>query len=213
MVVSCGTRTPCCCSKRGRRFEQCSLLVKDIGMCVYFSCSTGSVVDAKKNAVFSCACHHPSCCVSGLLQLRVPEWVFLVSKCLSYGQFSTEMLMSPKRPTVELVPTTLARLRNHHTRRFTNVPVPAGIALVKSFNNRIHQSTNDPVEPTTSDGLNETVGDPGRRRPSEQSTQMEERRSPKRSLNTKTAKRTWHHVEAPCLVDDEVRFSELFDRW
>ena len=40
MVVSCGART-FCYSKRDPRFEQCNLLVKDIGICVYFSCSTG----------------------------------------------------------------------------------------------------------------------------------------------------------------------------
>ena len=41
----------------------------------------------------------------------------LVNKCLSCGQFSSEMP----------VPTTLIRLRNHHKRRFRNVPVLAGI--------------------------------------------------------------------------------------
>ena len=35
MDVSCGMRT-FCYSKRGPHFEQCSLLVKDIGRCVYF---------------------------------------------------------------------------------------------------------------------------------------------------------------------------------
>ena len=38
-LVSSGMKT-FCYSKRGPRFEQFNLLVEDIGMCVYFSCST-----------------------------------------------------------------------------------------------------------------------------------------------------------------------------
>ena len=61
MVVSCGTRT-FCYSKRGPRFEQCNQLVRS--ECAYTFLArqfgTGSVVDQGKNAVFSCACRHPS---------------------------------------------------------------------------------------------------------------------------------------------------------
>ena len=41
------------------------------------------------------------------------------------------MLKSPGRPTVAPVPTTTARLRSHHKRRFTNVPIPSGITRQK----------------------------------------------------------------------------------
>ena len=39
LVVLCGMRTVCF-SKRGPRFEQCTLFAKDFGMFVYFSCLT-----------------------------------------------------------------------------------------------------------------------------------------------------------------------------
>ena len=39
IVISCGT-TPFSYSERGPRFQQCNLLAKDIGMCVYFCCPT-----------------------------------------------------------------------------------------------------------------------------------------------------------------------------
>ena len=53
--------------------------------------------------------------------------VFLVSKCLRCGHLSSELFMFPKRSTVVPVSTTVVRLRNHHKRRLTHVPVPAGI--------------------------------------------------------------------------------------
>ena len=57
----------------------------------------------------------------------VPKASFLVSKCLSCGNFSSDLLVSPKRLVLAPVPTTVARHRNHHKRRLTNVAVPAGI--------------------------------------------------------------------------------------
>ena len=55
----------------------------------------------------------------------------LVRKCVCYGQFSSELLMSPKRLAVSPVPTTVERHRNHHKRRLTNVAVPARITSPK----------------------------------------------------------------------------------
>ena len=58
----------------------------------------------------------------------------------------------------------MARHRNHHKRRLTNVP--AGINRPTAVFSRMcpeASSTSDPVEPADPDGPNETVEDPGRR--------------------------------------------------
>ena len=48
-----------------------------------------------------------------------------------------------------------------------------------------------------------------RAEPDRPSAQMEERRNPTRSQNTRTVIRTWHQVEAQCLVDEEPGCAKL----
>ena len=90
-----------------------------------------------------------------------PEPVFLVIKCLSCGQFSLDLLMSPKRSVAAPCPTTAARHRNHHDRRLSNGPVPAGITRPKVQQPYSRACVLKP--PAESCGPNEAVGDRVRR--------------------------------------------------
>ena len=77
---------------------------------------------------------------------------FLVNNCLSHGQVSTELLMSPKR-SVAPVPTTVARHRNHHKRRLTNVPVLAGFTRLKLQQSCCPACVPKPLPPLTQSSL------------------------------------------------------------
>ena len=84
-----------------------------------------SVIDHRSDTTVT----HVSCVDQEYVSTADSNSVFraglLVRKCLSY------MLMSPRRSTLAPVPTTVGRLRRHHKRRWTNVPVPAGITRPK----------------------------------------------------------------------------------
>ena len=143
--------------------------------------------------------------------------VFLVSKCLSCGHFSSDMLMYPKRSTVAPVPTKVARHRNHHKRRLTKVPVLAGItrpnlliAVVSgacvpeaSFHLLIQSNLQNPMVPT------KPLEILARRGHQNYPRRWRRGGTPKPLQNTKTVIGTWHHVEAPCHVDNELGFATL----
>ena len=91
-------------------------------------------------------------------------------------------VVSPKRPTVAPIRTTVARLRNHdnvveQTFQLQESLVKRTTTVFSCTRPEAH-STCNPVEPAESDGLNETFGDPGTRGHHNYPRRRQQRRSP-----------------------------------
>ena len=96
--------------------------------------------------------------------------------------------MSPRRSTVAPVPTTVARLRHHRKLRLTNVPVLAGYTCPNLPQSKPRTLQKRAIRTIHADGREEDS-----------------------EAVTEEAIRTWHHVEAPCVVDGELGFAKLLD--